>query len=128
VGRLLLVALGGAVGSGLRYAVSVLALAWLGPAFPWGTLVVNLVGAFAIGLVQQLASEALVLGEDARLLLSAGVLGGLTTYSAFSYETVRLLERGAWGAAWVNVLFTTAACLALCYLGIATGRALLPGR
>ena len=101
--RLLLVALGGAIGSALRYLVAILAVAWLGPGFPWGTLAVNLVGSFAIGLVQQLALEGLVLGEDARLLLTTGVLGGLTTYSAFSYETVRLMEAGAWTSAWLNV-------------------------
>lgn len=126
--RVLLVALGGAVGSVLRYVVATLALAWLGPAFPWGTLAVNLAGSFAIGLVQQLATEALVLGEDTRLLLSTGLMGGLTTYSAFSYESVRLMEGGAWGWAWLNVAVTTAACLALCYLGLTTGRVLLAPR
>jgi len=126
--RLLLVALGGALGSALRYLVAILALAWLGPGFPWGTLAVNLVGSFAIGLVQQIATEGLVLGEDARLFLSTGVMGGLTTYSAFSYETVRLMETGAWTSAWVNVAFTTVACLVLCYLGLTTGRVLLAPR
>jgi fluoride exporter len=126
--RVLLVAVGGAIGSALRYLVATLALAWLGPAFPWGTLVVNLVGSFAIGLVQQLATEGLVLGEDARRFLSTGVMGGLTTYSAFSYETVRLMETGAWTSAWLNVAVTTAACLALCFLGLTTGRVLLAPR
>ena len=90
MGRVLLVAAGGAVGSALRYLVATVAVAWLGPAFPWGTLFVNLVGSFLIGLVQQLATEALVLGEETRLFLTTGVMGGLTTYSAFSYESVRL--------------------------------------
>lgn len=126
--RLLLVALGGAFGSALRYLVATAAVAWVGPAFPWGTLVVNLVGSFLIGLVQQLAAEGLLLGEDARLFLTAGVMGGLTTYSAFSYETVRLLETGAWWPAWLNVVITTAACLTLCFLGLTTGRVLLAPR
>ena len=126
--HVLLVAAGGALGSALRYLVATVALAWLGPGFPWGTLAVNLFGSFAIGLVQQLAFEGLVLGEDTRLFLSTGVLGGLTTYSAFSYDTVRLMETGAWTSAWVNVAFTTAACLFLCYLGLTTGRVLLAPR
>ena len=120
--RLLFVAAGGALGSALRYLVATAALLWLGPNFPWGTLAVNLVGSFLIGLVQQLATEALVLGEETRLFLTTGVMGGLTTYSAFSYESVRLMESGAAGWAWLNIVVTTAACLTLCYLGLLTGR------
>jgi CrcB protein len=89
---------------------------------------VNLVGSFLIGVVQQAATEALVLGEEARLFLATGVMGGLTTYSAFSYETVRLLERGPSWLAWANVVVTTAACLTLCLLGLATGRLMFSAR
>ena len=126
--RLVLVALGGAFGSVLRYLVANAAVAWMGPTFPWGTLAVNLVGSFLIGLVQSLAVESLVISEEARLFLAIGVMGGLTTYSAFSYETVRLAETGAWPQAWANVLVTTAACLALCLLGLTTGRLLIAPR
>lgn len=128
MGRLLLVAAGGAVGSALRYVVAIAAVAWLGPTFPWGTLAVNLVGSFLIGLIQQLATEALVLSEETRLFLTTGVMGGLTTYSAFSYETVRLFETGAVWQGWLNVVVTTAACIALCFLGLSTGRLLLAPR
>jgi len=128
MGRLLLVAAGGAVGSALRYVVAIAAVTWLGPTFPWGTLAVNLVGSFLIGLIQQLATEALVLSEETRLFLTTGVMGGLTTYSAFSYETVRLLETGAVWQGWLNVVVTTAACVALCFLGLSTGRLLLAPR
>lgn len=126
--RLLLVAAGGAVGSALRYVVATVALTWLGPGLPWGTLAVNLVGSFLIGLVQQLALEALVLGEETRLFLTTGVMGGLTTYSAFSYETVRLFETGAAWQGWVYVVVTTTACVGLCWLGLSTGRLLLAPR
>jgi CrcB protein len=126
--RLILVAAGGAIGSALRYLVATAALAWPGPGFPWGTLVVNLVGSFLIGLVQALASESLVLSEEARLFLATGVMGGLTTYSAFSYETVRLMERGAWGPAGLNVVGTTVACLTLCYVGLLAGRMVMGPR
>ena len=128
LGRVLLVALGGAFGSALRYVVALVAVSWLGPAFPWGTLAVNLAGSFAIGLVQQLAVESLVLSESTRLLISTGVLGGLTTYSSFSYESIRLMEGGAWLPACFNVLVTTVACLTLCFLGLTTGRILLAPR
>ena len=122
---MLLVALGGAIGTALRYLVATVALEWAGPTFPWGTLTVNLVGSFAIGLVQQLATESLAMGEETRLFFTTGVMGGLTTYSAFSYETVRLMETGAWHQAWINIFVTTTVCLCLCFLGIAVGRGVM---
>jgi fluoride exporter len=85
---LLLVAAGGALGSVLRYAVSMFAAAHLGAGFPWGTLAVNLIGSGAIGLLGGLG-----LGGDLRLLLVTGLLGGFTTFSAFSLETGLLWER-----------------------------------
>jgi CrcB protein len=123
VQELALVCLGGAIGSGLRYLAVIGAARWLGPDFPWGTLLVNLAGAFLIGVVQQLAGLRLV-SEHHRQLLSMGVLGGFTTYSAFSYETVRLAQLGAWRSAGLNVVATTVLCLALCVAGIAVARVL----
>lgn len=120
--RVLLVAVGGGAGSVLRYLTSGLAARWLGLDFPYGTLIVNVAGSFLIGLVQALADEAAVIPEPARLFLSAGVMGGFTTYSAFSYETVRLVELDAWGRALANVVVTTLVCLGVCALGIACGR------
>ena len=123
--RVLVVAAGGAIGTVLRYLTSVLAARWLGADFPYGTLIVNLVGAFVIGLVQQIGTETLLMPEDLRLFLTTGMMGGLTTYSTFSYETVRLAELDAWLQAGINVVVTTVCCLGLCVLGMATGRALL---
>ncbi len=88
-----------------------------------GELGVNLVGSFLIGLVQYLAA-AHVVSEESRVLLSTGVMGGLTTYSAFSYETVRLAQLGDWRAASLNIGVTTILCLALCVAGMALGRLL----
>ncbi len=110
--NMLLVALGGATGSVLRFVVSTLAVEWLGGRFPWGTLAVNIVGSAAIGL----AGGAGLAGEW-RLLLVTGVLGGFTTFSAFSLETGLLFER-AW---WLAVLYVLAsltlglAAFALCF-------------
>lgn len=123
--RLLLICLGGALGTGVRYLASGLAARWLDPGFPYGTLAVNVAGSFAIGLVQEVGTTTLLIPDGARLFLTAGVMGGLTTYSTFSYETVRLVEGGAWHQAWVNVLLTTATCLTGCFLGLALGRALV---
>ncbi len=86
----LLVAAGGAFGSVLRYLVSLLALAWLGAGFPWGTLAVNVMGSAAIGLFAGLGVQG-----EMRLLLVTGLLGGFTTFSAFSLETGLLAERHA---------------------------------
>lgn len=120
--RLLLVALGGALGSVMRYLTGLLAARWLGGDLPWGTLAVNLVGSFLIGVVNELGSDALRVSPETRLFLATGVMGGLTTYSAFSYETARLMEAQAWSTAWAYVVVTTAACVALCFLGFATAR------
>jgi CrcB protein len=60
--------------------------------------------------------------DNIRLFLTTGMMGGLTTYSTFSYETVRLMESGAWSQAWINILVTTVICLSLCFLGMGVGR------
>lgn len=120
--RALLITFGGAIGTFLRYVTSLIAARWFGTEFPYGTLLVNLGGAFIIGLVQQLGTEALVIPDNARLFLTTGMMGGLTTYSTFSYETVRLMEVGAWNQAWINIFVTTVVCLSLCFLGMAVGR------
>jgi CrcB protein len=122
VERALLITFGGAIGTLLRYLTSLMAAQWFGSEFPYGTLIVNLSGAFLIGLVQQLGTEALMIPDSTRLFLTTGMMGGLTTYSTFSYETVRLMESGAWSQAWVNIFVTTVICLSLCFLGIGVGR------
>ena len=126
--RLLLICLGGAVGTAARYGVNLVAASWLGPEFPFATLAVNALGSFLIGLVQQIALDSALLSETARLALAVGVLGGFTTYSSFSYETLRLAGTGAWMAAALNVVATTALCLVACALGLELGRLVLAGR
>jgi CrcB protein len=126
--RLVLICLGGALGTGLRYLLGGLMATWLGPTFPYGTLAANLLGSLAIGVVQEVGTTTLLVPDAARLFLTVGLMGGLTTYSTFSYETVRLLESGAWYQAWLNVLLTTTLCLGACFLGIALARALLGAR
>ena len=123
--RLLLIALGGAIGTALRYITSTLAARWFGAEFPYGTLIVNLSGAFVIGLVQEVGTAGLLIPDNVRLFLTTGMMGGLTTYSTFSYETVRLMEVNSWHQAWINIFVTTVICLSLCFLGIAAGRLVL---
>ncbi len=126
--RLLLICLGGACGTAARYGVDVAAARWLGVDFPYGTLIVNVLGSFLIGVIQEVALSTSLVSETLRLVLAVGVMGGFTTYSAFSYGTLRLVERDAAAAAAVNVLLTTGLCLGACALGLLLGRALVAPR
>lgn len=110
--RILLVSLGGALGSGARYWVSTWALAVFGPAFPYGTLAVNVIGSFLICAVMHLGIEAELIPATLRLFLTTGIMGGFTTYSAFDYETYRYTQQGAYGLAALNVVVTLVACFA----------------
>jgi CrcB protein len=110
--RFLLVCLGGACGSGARYLVSLGAVAVFGLRFPFGTLIVNVAGSFLIGFVMQMLPPG-----DTRLFLTAGVLGGFTTYSSFNYETLQLPP---WIAI-LNVAATVTGCLAAGMLGTWSG-------
>ena len=123
--RLLLICLGGAVGTGARYLIGGLAARWLGSEFPYGTLFINVLGSFLIGFVQQVGLTTLAIPETTRLVLTIGVMGGFTTYSSFSYETISLIENGSWLGAVANVVLTTGLCLVVCVLGLGLGRAVV---
>ena len=120
--RLLLVCVGGALGSGARYLVSEWAAARFGTAFPWGTLAVNAVGSFLIGAVLCISAGTEWISPTVRIAITAGILGGFTTYSAFNAETIASLQRGAWSTAAANVVATLLVCLAAGFLGIGAGR------
>lgn len=114
----LLVFLGGGFGAAARHGVNRVALAWFGPAFPWGTLAVNVIGSLAMGLlVAAFASVPGGVSSNARLFLATGVLGGFTTFSAFSLDVLTLWERGQAAAA----LGYIAASLILSLAAIAGG-------
>jgi CrcB protein len=123
--RLFWICLGSAVGGGARYLVSLWALRALGDSFPYGTLLVNVSGSFAMAALMYAGMEAAAISPLARLALTTGVMGGFTTYSAFSYETLRYLQAGALGVAVANLAFTLAGCLVASLLGFASARALL---
>ena len=90
----LLVFLGGGLGAAARHGINRAGLALLGPGFPWWTLAINVAGSFLIGLLAGLFGS-LETGHNARLFLITGVLGGFTTFSAFSLDALTLWERGA---------------------------------
>jgi len=87
------VALGGAIGASARYGVGVQAAKLLGFGFPWGTLIVNVAGSFAMGLLIELTALKFNVSQDMRAFLTIGILGGFTTFSAFSVEFSLLVER-----------------------------------
>ena len=104
-----LVGLGGALGSVLRYWIG---LAMNTPGFPWGTLGVNILGSGVIGVLAGLG-----ISGNFRLFLVTGMLGGFTTFSAFSLQTLELVQRGDWTGAALNVGLSVALCLAAVFLG-----------
>ena len=115
---LLSVAFGGAAGSCLRYLVG----AWffkLYPEFPWGTVLVNIVGSFLIGMVFPFLSS---MEEHLRHLMIAGFLGGLTTMSGFSLETITMVSLGRYSAAFANWFCGAILCALFCWIGMKAGR------
>jgi len=122
-GALLAVALGGAGGALLRYGLS--ALIGMHHLFPWATLAINIAGSFAIGLFWGAFGTAEWFQQWGRLFLVVGVLGGFTTFSAFSLETLNLLQNGRVNAAGAYVLVSVTACLTSVWLGERAGRLLL---
>lgn len=116
--RLLWICLAGALGTGVRYLLGVWASERFGSAFPYGTLLVNVVGCLLIGAVLQTALSSSNFSPTLRLTLATGFLGGLTTYSAFAYETVALARAGSRGAALGNFALTTLGCFVAVVAGI----------
>jgi fluoride exporter len=92
-------ALGGALGASLRYGVNVTTLKLLGPQFPWGTMFVNVVGSFLMGVLIAFMAQAWTISQEMRIFLTTGVLGGFTTFSAFSLDFAALWERKEHGLA-----------------------------
>mgnify|MGYP001601278175 CR=1 FL=1 len=110
-------------GGGLtRYYLSGWVHSLLGWAFPYGTLAVNVIGAYFIGLIMELGLCNAAIPGTLRIGLTAGFMGGLTTFSTFSYETFKLLQDGQFLMAFANILASVAVCLLFTWLGIITVR------
>ncbi|MDP1699860.1 MAG: fluoride efflux transporter CrcB [Aestuariivirga sp.] len=93
------VAIGGAIGSAARYGVNVWSARLLGAAFPWHTLIVNIAGCFVMGMLVEVMALKLNVGTETRAFLTTGILGGFTTFSAYSLDFALLVERKSYGAA-----------------------------
>ncbi len=115
------VALGGAIGAAARYLVSDWMASWLGPDFPWGTFFANISGSFLIGIVLVLV-EGGSLPAGARLFLAVGILGGYTTFSSFSYESLNLLTNSGVLLTLLNTLGQLVLGLIFVYFGVVVGR------
>lgn len=115
---LLAVALGGASGSLLRYALASVIYRVTGDGFPWGILVVNVLGGFAMGLIVELGALKLHYTPEMRALLTTGILGGFTTFSTFSLDTVLLIERGDWGLAALYALASVVLSVGALFAGL----------
>lgn len=120
--QLLAIAAGGATGAVLRFLMSGWVYTWLGRGFPYGTLVVNVVGSLLMGLLSVLLIERLSLGPEWRAAILIGLLGGFTTFSTFSIETLNLIEAGAHGKALANTALSVVLCVAAAWIGVIAGR------
>jgi CrcB protein len=116
-----LVAIGGALGTLLRYGANVALSARFGTGFPYATFVVNALGSCALALLSQVLTGRTLWGVPLGLILGTGVLGGFTTYSSFNLETLRMLQQGQTQLALFYAGLTFATCLALGTLGWAVG-------
>lgn len=119
MGTYVFVAVGSALGGTLRYWLSGLVAAWAGQAFPWGTLLVNVTGSFAIGLFATLTAPdgRLFVPGEWRQFFMVGVCGGFTTFSSFSLQTLSLAQDGEWLAVGANVMLSVFLCLLAVWLG-----------
>jgi CrcB protein len=120
------IAIGGALGSMARYGAAGLITGWLGPGFPWGTLLVNVTGSFVIGFFAALTGPEgrIPASADLRQFVMVGICGGYTTFSAFSLQTLNLIQDGEVMQAGLNVAGSVALCLAAVWLGHVTATAL----
>ena len=115
-----LIFLGGGIGAALRHGVNVLSAQWFGVPFPWGTLIVNVTGSFVIGLLAAYVAFRgdAVWSQPLRLFLTTGILGGYTTFSAFSLDFALLFDRGEIGQGVAYVLASVGLSLAAVFLGL----------
>jgi len=123
--NILLVAFGGAFGSVLRYLVGLWTLRSFGPSFPWGTLIVNVTGSFLIGVFAEAIARKFGASVEMRVFLITGILGGYTTFSAFSLDAITLMERGEPVTALIYVTSSVLLSAIAVFAGLALMRAIV---
>ncbi len=122
--QLMAIAIGGAVGSVLRFMLSTSVHRLMGKDFPYGTLTVNVLGSLLMGFLFIMLVERQISSVELRSGILFGVLGAFTTFSSFSFETLALMESGDWVKALVNVFVSVSACLLATWIGLGIGRQL----
>lgn len=121
---MMLVFIGGGIGAAVRYWLSGLVYDKFGSGFPYGTIVVNVLGCLLIGLLMTGMQERFLVQSSLRIFLTIGILGGFTTFSSFSYETVLLLRDGELFTATINVIGTVFTCMVATWIGMQLGKLL----
>ena len=119
--RVLWIFAAGGLGSVIRYAIALWSADRFGPAFPYGTLIVNITGCFLIAIAARVAAAS-ASNPDWYVVVTVGLLGGYTTYSAFNEQTIQLIQSGATGAAAINITATLIGGLAAGWLGVLLAR------
>jgi CrcB protein len=123
--QIIAVALGGAFGSVFRFLISTGVYQWMGRGFPYGTLTVNVIGSFLIGLMTEaLLLQRVALSVEYRSAILIGLFGSLTTFSTFSLDTLYLIEQGQLSKASVNIILNVVICVLVVWIGLVVGRAL----
>ncbi|UQB43227.1 fluoride efflux transporter CrcB [Thiomicrospira microaerophila] len=121
----LAIAVGGALGAVARFALSHQTYLWLGKEFAWGTLAVNVIGSFFMGLLTILLINKFAVSPEWKALIIVGFLGSFTTFSTFSYESLQFIQTGEWAKAALNIFVSVMACLIAVGIGLWVGKQFL---
>jgi len=116
------IAMGGALGATARFAMSHQVYQWFGREFAWGTLSVNVLGSFIMGLIAVLLVDKLALSTEWRAFVMVGFLGAFTTFSTFSYETMQYIQVGEINKAFINIAVSVVTCLVAVWIGMLAAR------
>jgi len=120
--NILVVAFGGGIGAATRYSLSKFVHQMVGTTFPYGTLTVNILGCLLIGMLMTMFEERFLVNPSLRIFLTIGILGGFTTFSTFSYETMMMLKDAEFLNAGLNIVSSVALCLGATHLGMILGK------
>ena len=109
------IAIGGDIGSVLRYLIQMQCIDWFGTRFPYGTMLVNTLGSLLIGFLSIALLERFFVSTEIRFAILVGLIGGFTTFSTFSLETLALIQQGSFISAASNIIFNVALCITACF-------------